>query len=113
RNRNHSFEDLSAFNMVLGVGFDTGKDPIAANGFAATGNYFDVLRIQPYLGRLFHASDEHGPNSAPFIVLTYAYWHSHFQDDRSVVGRVLQLNRHPFTIIGVTPPSFRGTVLIF
>ncbi len=36
-----------------------------------TGNYFDVLRIQPYLGRFFHASDEHGPNSAPYIVLAY------------------------------------------
>src|SRR5207244_13157753 len=46
-------------------------------------------------------------------VLTYAYWHSHFHDDRSVVGRVLHLNSHPFTVIGVTPPGFRGTVLIF
>src|SRR5271168_662134 len=46
RDRNRSFEDLAAFNMVLGVGFDVGKDPIAANGFAATGNYFDVLRIR-------------------------------------------------------------------
>ncbi|WP_353070474.1 ABC transporter permease (plasmid) [Tunturibacter empetritectus] len=111
RNRNHSFEDLSAFNMVLGVGFDTGKDPIAANGFAATGNYFDVLRIQPYLGRLFHASDEHGPNSAPYIVLTYAYWHDRFHDDPGVVGRSVQLDKHPFTIIGVAPPKFQGTIM--
>ena len=42
--------------------------------------------IQPYLGRFFHDADEHGPNSAPYLVLTYAYWHSHFQDDRGVVG---------------------------
>jgi predicted permease len=111
RNRNHSFEDLSAFNMVLGVGFDTGKDPIAANGFAATGNYFDVLRIHPYLGRLFHASDEHGPNSAPFIVLTYAYWHDRFHDDPGVVGRTVQLDKHPFAIIGVAPPKFQGTIM--
>ena len=69
RDRNHSFEDLAAFNMVLGVGLDTGEDPADANGFATTGNYFDVLRIQPTLGRFFHASDEHGPNSAPYIVL--------------------------------------------
>jgi predicted permease len=111
RNRNHSFEDLSAFNMVLGVGFDTGKDPIAANGFAATGNYFDVLRIHPYLGRLFHSSDEHGPNSAPFIVLTYAYWHDRFHDDPGVVGRTVQLDKHPFAIIGVAPPKFQGTIM--
>ena len=73
--------------------------------FETSGNYFDVLRIQPYLGRFFHASDEHGPNSAPYIVLAYAYWHTHFQDDRGVVGRVVQLNKHPFTIVGVAPPG--------
>ena len=111
RNRNHSFEDLAAFNMVLGVGFDMGNDPTVANGFAATGNYFDVLRIHPYLGRVFHASDEHGANSAPYVVLTYAYWHSHFQDDRSVIGRTVRLDQHPFTIIGVAEPGFAGTLL--
>ena len=66
------------------------------------------IGIQPYLGRFFHASDEHGPNSAPYIVLSYAYWHSHFQDDRGVVGRVVRLNKHPYTIIGVAPPGFQG-----
>ncbi len=79
----------------------------------ASGNYFDALGIQPYLGRFFHGSDEHGPNSAPYIVLSYAYWHSHFHDDRSVVGRTVQVNKHPFTIIGVAPPEFRGTLVIF
>ena len=90
---------------------DTGKDPSISTGFAITGNYFDVLKIQPYLGRFFHSSDEHGPNSAPFIVLSYAYWHSHFQDDRGVVGRMVQVNKHPFTIIGVAPSEFQGTLL--
>jgi len=111
RDRNHSFEDLAAFNFNLGVGLDTGNDPTVANGLATTGNYFDVLRIHPYLGRFFHASDEHGPNSAPLIVLTYAYWHTRFQDDRGVVGRVVQLDKHPYTIIGVAPPGFQGTIM--
>jgi predicted permease len=110
RDRNHSFEDLAAFNMVF-AGLDTGKDPSVFNGFATSGNYFDVLRIQPYLGRFFHSSDEHGRNSAPFIVLSYAYWHSHFDGDRAIVGRVVGLNKHPFTIIGVAPPAFQGTLL--
>ncbi len=79
----------------------------------ATGNYFDMLGLQPYLGHFFHASDEHGVNSAPYIVLSYDYWHTHFQDDRSVVGRVVRLNRHPFTILGVAPPNFNGTLLFF
>jgi predicted permease len=78
-----------------------------------SGNYFDALKIQPYLGRLLHASDEHGANSAPYIVLSYPFWHMHFQDDRSVVGRIVQVNKHPFTILGVAPPEFHGTLMFF
>jgi hypothetical protein len=77
RDRNRSFEDLAAFNFAF-VGLDTGKEAFQANGYAATGNYFDVLKLQPLLGRFFHASDERGPNSAPYLVLSYAYWHSRF-----------------------------------
>jgi predicted permease len=110
RERNRSFEDLAAYN-VTSVGIDTGNNPSAAWILEVTGNYFDALHIQPYLGRFFHGADERGPNSAPYIVLTYAYWHTHFQDDRGVVGRVVQLNKHPFTILGVAPENFRGTLL--
>jgi len=108
RDRNRSFESLAAVAFDQ-VGLDTGEGPVLSWGWNTSGNYFDVLGIQPYLGRLFHASDEHGPNSAPYVVLTYAYWHTRFHDDRRVVGRVVQLNKHPFTIIGVTPPGFVGT----
>ena len=112
RDRNRSFDGLAGFSPTA-VGLDTGNDPSKVWGYEVTGNYFDALGIQPYLGRFFHLSDEHGPNSAPYIVLAYAYWHSHFQDDRGVVGRVVQLNKHPFTILGVAPPEFQGTLLFF
>ena len=112
RDRNRSFDGLVAYNISQ-AGLDTGKNPSRAWVYEVSWNYFDVLEIQPYLGRVIHASDEHGPNSAPYIVLTYAYWHSHFQDDRGVVGRSVQLNKHPFTIVGVTPAGFSGSVLIF
>jgi predicted permease len=110
RDRNQSFDGLAAFSFAF-VGLDTGNEPSVASGFATSGNYFDVLGIHPYLGHLFHAADEHGPNSAAYIVLTYAYWHTHFQDDPGVVGRVVRLNKHDFTIVGVTPPGFQGTLL--
>ena len=110
RDRNRSFDGLAAFTFAF-VGLDTGDNPSSATGYATSGNYFDVLRTQPYLGRFFHSSDEHGRNSAPYLVLSYAYWHSHFQDDPGVVGRAVRLSKHPFTIIGVAPPDFRGTVL--
>jgi len=112
RQRNRSFDDMAAW-AISQAGLDTGKDPSNVWEYETSGDYFDALRIQPYLGRFFHDSDEHGPNSAPYVVLSYAYWHSHFQDDRGVVGRVVRLNKHPITILGVAPPGFQGTVLFF
>jgi len=112
RDRNSSFEGLAASNFAM-MGLDTGKSPSRSWVYQVSGNYFDVLGIQPYLGRFFHGSDEHGPNSAPYIVLSYGYWHTRFEDDRGVVGRVVQLNKHPFTIIGVAPPGFHGTLQFF
>ena len=81
--------------------------------YMVSGNYFDSLGMQPYLGRFIHASDEHGKNSVPYIVLSYAYWHSHFNSDPAAVGRTVQINKHPYTIVGVAPPDFRGTELFF
>ena len=112
RDRNRSFDGLAAFTMVQ-TNLDTGNNPSHAWTVEASGNYFDVLGIHPYLGRVFHGSDEHGPDSAPYVVLSWSWWHTHFHDDASIVGRVVQLNRHPFTIIGVTPPSFHGTLSFF
>jgi predicted permease len=110
RDRNHSFEDLAAYSIPQ-VALDAGQSPTPTWGLETSGSYFDALRIQPYLGRYFHASDENGSNSVPYMVLSYAYWHSHFHDDRGVLGRVVQVNKHSFTIIGVTPPRFRGTLV--
>lgn len=112
RDRNHSFDDLVAYNGSQ-AGLDTGKEAFRAWTYETSGNYFDALGVQPYLGRFFHSSDEHGPNSAPYIVLGYSYWHAHFQDDPGVVGRTVRLNEHPFTIIGVAPPDFHGTLVFF
>jgi len=112
RDRNRTFDGLAAF-AIAPAALDTGGNPSRAWVYQVSGNYFDVLGIQPYVGRFIGASDEHGPNSAPYIVLTYAYWRSHFEGDRSVVGRTVQLNKSPFTIVGVAPPGFRGTLLFF
>lgn len=110
RDRNHTFDSLIAWN-ITSAGLDTGNNPTREWIVEASGNYFDGLDVQPYLGHFFHASDERGPNSAPYIVLGYAFWHTHFQDDRGVIGRVVQLDKHPFTIIGVAPPDLHGALL--
>jgi predicted permease len=113
RDRNHSFEGLMAYTLDE-VGLDIGNgNPTEVWAEETSGNYFDGLGLHPYLGHFFHASDERGPNSAPFMVLSYDFWHTHFLDDPSVVGRVVRLNRHPFTILGVAPRNFNGTLLFF
>jgi predicted permease len=114
RDRNHSFESLVAYNIVGGVGVDTGSgNSSVVWPYLVSGNYFDALSVQPYLGRFIHASDEHGKNSVPYIVLSYAYWHSQFSGNRAAVGRTVQINKRPFTIVGVAPATFRGTELFF
>jgi hypothetical protein len=110
RDRNRTFDGLAAYSITV-AGFDAGQNPSRTWLYEASGNYFDALRVQPYLGRFFHESDERGPNSAPYLVLSYTYWHDHFQDDRNVLGRVVEVDKHPFTIIGVAPPGFHGTLL--
>ncbi|MBX9604169.1 MAG: ABC transporter permease [Bryobacteraceae bacterium] len=112
RDRNRSFEELAAYSIVQ-AGLDAGDAPSRAWVMTASGNYFDVLGIQPYAGRFFHASDERGPNSAPYVVLSHAYWRNRFHGDRGAIGSVVQVNKHPFTVIGVAPPEFTGTLLFF
>jgi len=79
--------------------------------YKVSGNYFDMLGVHPARGRLFHASDEHGPNSAPYIVLSYDFWRGPFDSDASIIGSVVNIDKHPFTVIGVAPNGFHGTDL--
>ena len=92
---------------------DTGNNPsrLALLMRAATTSTSSVF--SPILGRFFHASDENGPEQRPLRRPQSSYWHSHFQGDPAVVGRTVQINKHPFTIIGVAPPAFRGSELFF
>ncbi|HEY3707616.1 MAG TPA: ABC transporter permease [Terracidiphilus sp.] len=113
RDKNRTFESLMAYNIIGPQGVDTGGNPTTAWPYLASGNYFDSLEVQPYLGRFFHAADEKGMGSAPYVVLSYAYWHSFFHADPKVVGKPVSINKHPFTVIGVAPPEFRGTELFF
>ena len=77
---NRSFDSVIAYDIIGGVGLDTGSgNPAVVWPYMVSGNYFDALGIQPYLGRFIHASEEHGKDSVPEIVLSYALWHSRFQ----------------------------------
>ena len=112
RDRTPSFESLAGFSPDQ-LWIATDDTPSRAWAYQVTGNYFDALGIQPFLGRFFHSTDEHGINSAPYVVLSYPYWQSHFQGNTAVVGRTVRINKQPYTILGVAPEGFRGTIVFF
>jgi predicted permease len=112
RARNAAFRDMAAYRLTM-AGMSIGGAAEKRWTFEVSGNYFDMLGVQPQVGRFFHAADERGPNSAPLLVLSDAFWHSRFNADPLVVGRTVDLNKHPFTVIGVAPKTFHGTELFF
>ena len=73
-----------------------------------SGSYFDVLGIRPEMGRLIEKADDSAPEASPVVVISYQYWKSKLGEAPDVVGRKLLINRHPMTIIGVAPATFRG-----
>jgi predicted permease len=110
RDRNATFTDIAAYRLTA-VGLNAGGSAKVSWGYEVSGNYFDMLGVQPALGRFLHASDEHGPNSAPYVVLSDALWRSRFHADPRIVGTTIDLNKHPFTVTGVAPRNFNGTEL--
>ena len=74
-----------------------------------TGNYFSALGIKPALGRLILPTEGQAPGADPVLVLGYGYWQKRFGGDQSVIGKQVQVDDHPVTIIGVTPKDFQGT----
>ena len=74
-----------------------------------TDNYFSMLGVQPAVGRLIRPNEGRAAREAPVVVLSYDYWLSRFGGDPSIVGRSVRLGGQPFTVIGVSSRSFRGT----
>ncbi|HTW80329.1 MAG TPA: ADOP family duplicated permease [Terracidiphilus sp.] len=110
--RNKAFDGIALYTFES-AGLDTGGNPQKCWIYEASSNYFDVLGVHPFLGRFFHSTDERGPDSIPYIVLSYPYWRTHFHGDEAAIGRTVAMNRHQFTILGVAPPGFRGSELIY
>jgi predicted permease len=109
RRRNTTFTGMIGINAYAHAGLMWRKSVTSVSGDWVTGNYFDLLGVQPEAGRFFHEADEHGPDSAQYVVLSDALWRSAFHADRDVVGATVELNQHPFTVVGVAPPQFHGT----
>src|SRR5213080_2495967 len=110
QSKNSTFSDMAAYR-IQSAGLSTKDAAYKCWYYRVSGNYFDMLGVRPEHGRLFHASEEHGPNSAPYIVLSHDFWRRHFNSDSGVLGTTVDVNKHPFTVIGVVPAAFHGADL--
>lgn len=77
-------------------------------GMTVSGQYFEAVAIQPLLGRLLQRADDDHPGSEA-AVLSWVGWKSYFGGDPKVVGKTIRINKHPYTVVGVTPEGFYGT----
>jgi predicted permease len=78
-------------------------------GYEVSGQYFEVVAIKPYLGRLLERADDDHPGASEVAVLTFGAWKNYFGADPKIVGKSVRVNKHPYTIVGVTPEGFYGT----
>ena len=108
RERNRSFSDMAGYFAFYGVGdnlLSGHGEPERLSGVPVSENFFQVLGIQPQLGRLFTAEEcrWHGPKA---VLLSHGLWARRFGSDAGLVGRALTINDEPVTVAGVLPASF-------
>ena len=87
-----------------------GEFPELHEGELVSGNFFSVLRVQPFLGRIIAPSDNVTAGAHPVIVLSHMLWRTQFASDPDVLGREVRLDGRSYEVIGVAPPGFRGPV---
>src|SRR6516162_332868 len=97
-----------ALNQKAPASIGDGENPYSAWIEPVSGNYFDVLGVKPILGRTF-AREENGERAKAFTaVISYRLWQNYFHGDRSILGRIVRINRYTVTIVGVAPAEFHG-----
>ena len=86
-----------------------GAEPRQIQGQLVSANYFDVLGVQPSIGRFFFPDEDKKPGGNNVVVLSYSLWSDKFGSDANLVGKTLNLNATPYTVIGIAPRGFKGT----
>jgi predicted permease len=108
RDRNQVFDGLIG-TAPAQAGFSRGNSSQVLDAETVTGNYFDVLGVQPALGRMFSQADD-APNATPAVVVSFDFWRNGLASDPKVVGSTVSLNGHPFQVVGVAAPRFHSAV---
>jgi macrolide transport system ATP-binding/permease protein len=112
RDRNTVFSGLFIYRVVVS-GLTVNNSSQRVWGYLVSGNYFDVLGVKPVLGRAFLPEEDQTPDSHPVAVISYNCWQHRFGGDPHVVGKTVQFNSRPFTVIGVAPKGFIGTEVAY
>src|SRR5271157_5792086 len=108
RDGNTVFSAVAADTITLfGLEADGVTRPVW--GYEVSGQYFEVVAIKPFLGRLLQRADDDHPGASEVAVLTWPAWKNYFGSDPNIVGKTVRINKHPYTIVGVTPEGFYGT----
>src|SRR5215471_859828 len=114
------FEDLRDNNQVFSgmfcrfpaiVTINEGDRAAQISAELVSGSYFPILGVGAILGRTIAPDDDAVPDSGPVVVLSYSFWQSYFDGDRSIVGRTINLNGYAMTVIGIAQPGFDGVNL--
>jgi predicted permease len=111
--RNAVFSRLAGFSPPMPMTLVEGKDQERFFGQLVTDGYFETLGLTPAKGRFFLPSEVSTPGSAPVAVLSYGVWKSRFNSAADVIGKTLEMNGAPFTVIGVAPQGFLGVSAVF
>jgi len=103
-----SFSGLAAYLFGLDGLSSEGAKPERIMTSYVSGNFFSMLGLKPALGRFILPSEGEAVGADPIMVISYAYWKSHFGGDAAIVGKKVSVDGHPITIIGVAPEGFYG-----
>ena len=110
RDNNHVFSSITAYTPDFRALVDADVKPVPGQLTAC--NFFAVLAVSPALGRGFLPNECDAVDAGPVIVISDAFWRTHFAGDRNVIGRTVKLNRVPLTIVGIAPAGFTGTEVV-
>jgi hypothetical protein len=112
RDRNTTLSGLALYRMVVSSLSHNGNNE-RTWGYLVTHNYFDVVGVQPFLGRAFLPEEDAAPGQNPVAILSYGSWERRFGSDRAIVGKTVQFNGKTYTIVGVMPKGFIGTEVAY
>lgn len=110
RDRNEVFSGMIARGGVS-MNVSYGDQNERVSGELVSGNYFEVLGVRPWSGRLLTQEDDRTLGAHPVAVISYAFWERRFGKDQTVIGKTILVNEHPLKLLGVTPPNFYGVYL--